>query len=52
MLDRRAFSYYDTNTKQWRADPGDFSVLVGRSSEDIKLRGNLTLAGSTTTANK
>jgi len=52
ILDRRAFSYYDTNAKQWRADPGDFNILVGRSSEDIKLRGNLTLAGSTTTANK
>jgi beta-glucosidase len=42
-LDRRAFSYYDPDSKQWRADPGDFDVLVGRSSEQIELRGKLTL---------
>lgn len=42
-LDRRALSYYDADSKQWRADPGDFDVLVGRSSEEIELRGKLTL---------
>jgi beta-glucosidase len=42
-LDRRAFSYYDAAARQWRADPGDFDVLVGRSSEQIELRGKLTL---------
>lgn len=44
MLDGRALSYYDVNAKQWRADPGEFDVLVGRSSEQIELRGKLTLA--------
>jgi len=44
MLDNRALSYYDVNAKQWRAEPGDFNVLVGRSSEQIELRGKLTLA--------
>ncbi len=44
ILDRRALSYYDINAKQWRAEPGDFNVLVGRSSEQIELRGKLTLA--------
>ncbi|MDQ3918361.1 MAG: glycoside hydrolase family 3 C-terminal domain-containing protein [Acidobacteriota bacterium] len=43
MLDRRAFSYYDAAARQWRADPGDFDLLVGRSSEQIELRGKLTL---------
>jgi beta-glucosidase len=42
-LDRRSFSYYDVKTKQWRADPGVFEILVGRSSADIQLRGPLTL---------
>jgi beta-glucosidase len=42
MLDTRALSYYDVNAKRWRAEPGDFNVLVGRSSEDIELRGKLT----------
>lgn len=44
ILDSRALSYYDVNAKQWRAEPGDFNVLVGRSSEQIELRGKLTLA--------
>lgn len=44
ILDRRALSYYDVNIKQWRADAGDFDVLVGRSSEQIVLRGKLNLS--------
>jgi beta-glucosidase len=44
LLDRRAFSYYyDAAARQWRADPGDFDLLVARSSEQIELRGKLTL---------
>src|SRR5688572_4637996 len=46
VLDSRALSYFDGNSKKWRADPGDFNVLVGRSSEQIELRGKLTLAAS------
>ena len=42
ILDDRAFSYYDTNAKQWRAEPGEFQVLVGRSSQQIELTGKLT----------
>ena len=49
-LDSRALSYYDVGAKQWRADPGDFDVLVGRSSEQIELRGKLTLATAVATA--
>jgi len=42
-LDRRAFSYYDVNLKQWHIDPGEFDILVGQSVEQIELRGNLVL---------
>ncbi|MDT7687541.1 MAG: beta-glucosidase [Acidobacteriota bacterium] len=42
-LDRRALSYYDADSKQWHAEPGDFDILVGRSSEQIELRGKLKL---------
>jgi len=45
-LDGRAFSYYDADAKQWRANPGEFQILVGRSSQDIQLRGSLTLSAS------
>ena len=43
-LDRRAFSYYDVQTKQWRADPGRYKVFVGQSEEAIKLDGEFTLS--------
>lgn len=42
-LNRRAFSYYDVNQKQWTADPADFSILVGSSSEKIELTGKTRL---------
>jgi beta-glucosidase len=45
-VDGRAFSYYDADAKQWRADPGEFQILVGRSSQDIQLRGSLTLSAA------
>jgi beta-glucosidase len=43
-LDGRAFSYFDAEAKQWRADPGEFQIIVGRSSQDIVLRGSVTLS--------
>jgi len=42
-LDRRSFSYYDVAGKQWHAVPGEFDVLVGRSSEQIELSGKVAL---------
>ncbi|MFL6256678.1 MAG: beta-glucosidase family protein [Pyrinomonadaceae bacterium] len=42
-LDGRAFSFYDAAAHRWRLDPGDFDILVGRSSEQIELRGKVTL---------
>jgi beta-glucosidase len=42
-LDERALSYYDAEAKQWRIEPGDFDVLVGRSSAQIERRGTLRL---------
>lgn len=43
-LNRRSFSYYDVNNKQWTAEPGAFSILVGSSSAKIELTGSFTLA--------
>ena len=42
-LDRRAFSYYDVAGKQWKAEPGDFDILVTGSSADRALAGKFTL---------
>ena len=43
VLNARSFSYYDVDSKQWRADPGSYDVLVGRSSAQIELTGKLSL---------
>ena len=43
-LDRRAFSFYDVTKKDWSAEPGDFTILVGGSSDKIQLQGKFTLA--------
>ena len=45
-LDGRAFSHYDADAKQWRADPGEFQILVARSSQDIQLQGSVTLSAA------
>ena len=42
-LDKSAFSFYDPAQKQWVAEPGDFELLIGSSSTDIRLRGKQTL---------
>ena len=43
-LDRRAFSYYDVNKKDWSAEPGDFAILIGSSSDKVELKGLFTLS--------
>jgi beta-glucosidase len=50
-LDTRALSYYDVNTRQWRAEAGDYDVMVGHSSAQIELRGRLTLSAPLTARN-
>jgi beta-glucosidase len=42
-LPRRAFSFYDLQKNDWSAEPGDFPILVGSSSDNIQLRGMFTL---------
>jgi beta-glucosidase len=44
LLDRRSFSYYDIDNREWRAESGKYTVFVGSSVEQIELRGILKLA--------
>lgn len=37
-LDARAFAFYDPYAKRWTVEPGEFEILVGSSSRDIRLR--------------
>jgi len=42
-LDARAFAYFDPMAKQWHITPGTFGILVGRSSEEIILKGSVAV---------
>jgi beta-glucosidase len=43
-LDREAFWYFDVLQNAWATKPGDFEILVGSSSRDLRLRARFTLA--------
>jgi beta-glucosidase len=43
QLDRRALSFYSTETHSWVAQPGSFEVFVGSSSRDLSLHGSFNL---------
>ena len=40
-LDKRAFAFYDTHSKGWRVESGEFEILVGASSRDIRLKARI-----------
>jgi beta-glucosidase len=42
-LDRRAFAFYDVVKKGWSAEPGEFTIQVGGSSDNIQLRNTFAL---------
>jgi beta-glucosidase len=42
-LGKEAWSYYNPALKGWVAEPGEFEILIGSSSRDIRLRGQFHL---------
>jgi len=42
-LDREAFWFFDTAQNNWAVEPGEFEILVGASSRDIRLSAALTM---------
>jgi beta-glucosidase len=42
-LDFRAFAYYHPEYGQWIAEPGEFEILVGASSADIRASRTVTM---------
>ncbi len=37
-LDSRAFSYYNVNISGWHVEGGEYTILIGASSRDIRLK--------------
>ena len=42
-LERRAFETYDPGKKGWVTEPGDYNILLGSSSRDIRCAGKFVL---------
>lgn len=45
-LDRRSFAFYNIETSDWCVESGEFEILVGASSRDIRLRGSVTVSAA------
>lgn len=46
-LDRSSFAFYDPEKQGWVAEKGDFKILVGSSSRDIRLQDDFQLTRTT-----
>lgn len=42
-IGKDALSFYDEKNKRWTAEPGEFTILVGNSSDKLKLRKSFVL---------
>lgn len=40
-LDKRAFAYYNTSIKDWYVEYGEFEILIGSSSADIRQKASV-----------
>jgi beta-glucosidase len=47
-LNARSFAFYDTDAGVWRVPAGTYKVLVGQSSAEINLTGEVKIANSIT----
>ncbi|HEY5586532.1 MAG TPA: glycoside hydrolase family 3 C-terminal domain-containing protein [Ruminiclostridium sp.] len=50
-LNKRSFAYYNVNEKDWIAQSGEYSILVGASSRDIRLHSGVSIVGENKQAN-
>jgi beta-glucosidase len=49
-LDKEAFWYYDPAKNGWIVEPGEFEIMIGASSRDLRLRAKATLLASENSA--
>lgn len=45
-LDSRSFAYYNVLINDWHVESGDFNILVGASSRDIRLTGTVNVTSA------
>ncbi len=48
-LDKRSFAFYNVNAGDWQVESGEFKIIIGASSRDIRLEDSVTV-NSTDTA--
>jgi beta-glucosidase len=46
-LERSAIAFYDPERRAWAAEKGDYKIVIGASSRDIRLQENVRLTEST-----
>ncbi len=46
QLDRRAFEYYSTALGAWVVEPGEYTIMVGSSSADIRLTATVQVSSN------
>jgi beta-glucosidase len=46
-LERSAFAFYDPERRAWAAEKGDYKIVIGASSRDIRLQESVRLREST-----
>ncbi len=44
ILTKADFAHYDGRAERWTTHPGKYDVMIGSSSRDIRLRGNVDIA--------
>lgn len=45
-LDKRSFAYYNVELSDWDAETGEYEILIGASSADIRLSGSIQVSST------
>lgn len=48
LLDKRSFAYYNKECGEWIVESGDFEILIGASSRDIRLQKSVYVQSTST----
>jgi len=51
-LDKQTFSHYSETLKDWHVESGTFKILIGSSSQDIKLKWHIHVSSNTSIPNE